>query len=120
MSIASDAEFDKESQKDLIMPYLIEGETLKYVFDEKGVGSGFVALTNLRLIWLDKSFLTKKKVYLTIPYSKIKKIGVEVGGLGKGFFSSSVIEVNDKSFEFRGAEKATKAYKWIVSHWLES
>ncbi|MHA1733548.1 MAG: PH domain-containing protein [Promethearchaeota archaeon] len=119
MSVAPDAEFDKDSQKDLILPYLIEGEELKYVFDEKGIGSGFVAMTNLRLIWLDKSFVTKKKIYVTIPYNKIKVLGVQVGGLGKGFFSSSTLEMNGKSFEFRGADKATKAYRYIVERWVK-
>lgn len=119
MSVAPDAEFDKDSQKELILPYLVEGEKLQYVFDEKGVGSGFVALTDKRLIWLDKSFVTKKKIYLTIPYEKIKSIGVQVGGLGKGFFSSSALEINGKDFEFRGADKATKAYRYIVKKWIQ-
>lgn len=108
-------EYDNKSQLKKLEPYVLQGETLQYVYDIKGLGGGFVGFTNQRLIFMDKSRLSKKKVLQTIPYSKVKNLSVDVGGIGKGVFSSSTIEINDKySFEFRGADKASNAYRLIA------
>ena len=89
----------------------------------KGGGTGFIGITNKRVIVYDKTFLRKMKAIVSIPYSRINAIAAEdESGLftGRGFFGSSKIVLHTSSgeyeFEFRGADKAHLAHTMILSH----
>jgi len=41
------------------------------VYDLKGAGTGFVGITNKRLIFYDRAMLRKKKSLVSIPFSKV-------------------------------------------------
>lgn len=116
--------FDKQEQLDKIWGWIVEGETLYAVYDCKGMGTGFVGITDRRLIFYDKRFLGKKKAMVSVPYSQIAAISSEDKSnllTGRGFFSSSNIGIHTTGnayyeFEFRGADKAHEAYQFIQTH----
>jgi hypothetical protein len=104
---------------------LIEGEQLDAVFDLKGTGTGFLAVTSKRLIVYDKAFLRKMKAVVSVPYSRILSVGAEDENnvlLGRGFFSTSKLAIktsdNEYDFEFRGADKAHLAHRLILTRLL--
>jgi hypothetical protein len=66
--------FDKKDQLERIVKYLIPGEDLYAVFDCKGGGTGFVGITDRRVIFYDQGILFKKKNIVSIPYNQV--IGV--------------------------------------------
>ena len=116
--------FDKQEQLDKLWDWIVGGETLYAVYDCKGTGTGFVGITDRRLIFYDKRFLGKKKAMVSVPYSQIAAISSEDKSnllAGRGFFSSSNIGVHTTGnayyeFEFRGADKAHEAYQFILTH----
>jgi len=116
--------FDKQDQLDKIWDWILPGETLYAVYDCKGAGTGFIGVTDRRIIFYDKRFIGKKKAMVTVPYSQMAAISSEdKSGLltGRGFFSSSTIGIHTTGnayyeFEFRGADKAHEAYSFIMPH----
>jgi len=76
----------------------LQGEEIYCVYDDKGVGSGFIALTNFRAIVLNKSFVSAfpghKGVSATIslPYAQIASVSTlsKTSAFGR-FFSDSHI-----------------------------
>jgi hypothetical protein len=115
--------YDKQDQYEKIAAGVLPGEIVEAVFDLKGTGTGFVGITNKRVIVYDKVFLRKMKAVVSIPYSRITSIAAEdESGLftGRGFFSSSKVVIatshGDYELEFRGADKAHVAHNLILSH----
>jgi hypothetical protein len=117
--------YDREDQYKQIAPMILPEETLFAVFDCKGVGTGFIGITNKRLLFYDKVFLKKRKALVSIPYRMVTAVGSV--DQGRGVFSigtSSELIVksgNDEyEFEFRGGDKAQKAYELIMREMLQS
>lgn len=115
--------FDKRDQLEKVQAALLPGETIEAVFDMKGGGTGFIGITDKRVIVYDKAFLRKMKAVVSIPYSRIHTIAAEdETGLftGRGFFSSSKLVLTtshgDHEFEFRGADKAHMAHDLVLKH----
>jgi hypothetical protein len=115
--------FDRQDQVEKVQAQLVAGEKLDAVFDMKGGGTGFMAITSRRVIVYDKAFLRKHKAVVTIPYSKINSVAAkDESGLftGRGHWASSELilttSAGDFEFEFRGAEKAHQAHGLIVEH----
>ena len=107
--------YDNESQYNRIAAYIISGETLKAVYDCKGAGTGFVGITDQRVIFYDQGVLLKKKSMVSIPYHQI--IGVASADEGIIFQTSELTLLTAAgrfSFEFRGAEKAHWAYRYVL------
>lgn len=122
-ALAPLATYDKKEQPEKIQANLLQGEHVLAVLDMKGGGTGFLGITNRRVIIYDKSFMRKMKAIVSVPYSRIHSIASEdESGLltGCGFFSSSKVVLNtahgDYEFEFRGADKAHLAHTLIFSH----
>ena len=116
---AEKAPFDKRDQFDRIFAYVIPGETLQAVYDCKGAGTGFVGITDQRIIFFDQSMVLKKKAMISIPYHQI--IGVASADSGVIFQTSDITLITAAGkfeFEFRGAEKAHWAYKYIMNQIL--
>ena len=113
MNQTDEIEFDKKGQLDQIEPWLIQNEKLYAVYDCKGSGTGFVAITDKRLMFYDKAFLGKRKALTSIPFSKVSSVSSVDEGRGL-FGSTSAIVVRTASeafeFEFRGGDKAQRAY----------
>jgi len=116
--------FDKQDQLDKIWDWILPGETLYAVYDCKGAGTGFIGVTDRRIIFYDKRFIGKKKAMVTVPYSQMAAVSSEDKSnllTGRGFFSSSTIGIHTTGnayyeFEFRGADKAHEAYSFIMPH----
>lgn len=116
--------FDKQDQLDKIWDWILPGETLYAVYDCKGAGTGFIGVTDRRIIFYDKRFIGKKKAMVTVPYSQIAAVSSEDKSnllTGRGFFSSSTLGIHTTGnayyeFEFRGADKAHEAYSFIMPH----
>lgn len=117
--------YDKKEQYEKIREAVLEGEQVLAVFDMKGGGTGFLGLTNKRLIIYDKAFLRKMKAVVSIPYSRVLSLAAEDEDnllTGRGFFASSklIVKTSDGAyeFEFRGADKAHLAHKIIISRMI--
>ena len=116
--------YEKKEQFEKIWDWILESETLYVVYDCKGAGTGFVGVTDRRVIFYDKQFMRNRKAMVSVPYSQIAAVSSEdEGGLlaGRGFFSSSKLGIHTTGnayyeFEFRGADKAHNAYNLIMSH----
>lgn len=108
------AVYDDKKQYDRIVAYLIQGEELKAVYDCKGAGTGFVGVTDRRVIFYDQGTVIKKKTMISIPYHQV--IAVASTDEGVIFQSSEIVLITAAgkfSFEFRGADKAHWVYSYI-------
>lgn len=111
------AVFDQKSQYDQIVPWLLGGEKLYAVYDLKGSGTGFIAVTSKRLMFFDKAFVGKRKALTSIPFSKISAVSSVDEGRGLfGATSQLVVKTGSEmfEFEFRGGDKAHRAYQFIM------
>ncbi len=112
---------DNKDQLAKIEQYLVPGENLLAVLDMKGGGTGFLGITDRRIIFYDKAFTQRRKAMVTVPFSKISKVASEdeEGIFTRGFLGSSSLIIGAGQelyeFEFRGADKAHLAYQLIVS-----
>lgn len=114
--------YDKKDQFERIKNLCLQRETLYAVFDMKGGGTGFMGITDLRLIFYDQAFLRKQKSMVSLPYTKITVVASEdSGGL---IFGTSKLHVragsDDWEFEFRSNDKAHHAYQLIMHNLLQS
>jgi len=113
--------FDKQDQLDKIASGLLEGEKLIAVYDAIGAGTGFIGITDRRVIVQDNSFVGKKVAVTSIPYSRITSVSVLSNKSMMGqFFSTSSIAVHSSGqtyeVEFRGNEKADHVHQVILWH----
>jgi len=99
---------------------LIEGETHYMVADCKGRGSGFLGVTDKRLILRDDGFARFKKAIVSIPYSRLHAVGVESdrGWLRGGSSLTFSAGDDDWTLEMHGADKARAAYDIVMRHLL--
>jgi len=102
---------DKREQLEKIEHALLPNEQIWAVYDMKGGGTGFIGVTNKRVIVFDKVFMRKMKAIVSIPYSRIQSVAAEDDGnliMGRGFLSSSKVILTtghgQLEFEFRGAD----------------
>jgi len=111
--------YDQRAQLLRVVPYVIPGETLMAVYDCKGAGTGFVGITDRRVIFYDQATFTKKKTMISIPYHQV--IGVSSADEGMIFQTSEIILITAAGrfvFEFRGADKAHWVYRYIMNQIL--
>jgi hypothetical protein len=117
----ANVEYDQKGQVEQLLPWILEGEDLYAVYDCKGAGTGFVGITDKRLIFYDKAFMRKRKALTSLPFSKITSVSsVDEGWSLWGSTSSLVVKAGseDYEFEFRGGEKARRAYRLIMARLL--
>ena len=113
--------YDNKGQYDRIKAYLIPGEDLYAVFDCKGGGTGFAGITDRRVIFYDQGVFLKKKSMISIPYNQV--VGIASVDEGVIFQTSEITLITGAgrfSFEFRGGDKAHKAYAYIMNQLLTS
>ncbi len=111
--------FDKQDQVDKIQAGLLSGESIIAVYDGKGAATGFIGLTNRRVVLQDNSFVGKRAALTSVPYSKINAVSFvsDRSMLGKFSSSSSIaLSVGGSTYEieFRGEEKAKHAHDVIL------
>jgi hypothetical protein len=123
---AEDMIVDKKDQLEKIEGMCLPDETILAVFDLKGGGTGFLGITDKRLIYYDKEFFRKKKAMVSLPHHQIASVASEDNSgmfIKKGFFVSDVLTITPvghepKTFEFRGGEKAHLAHNMIMRYIL--
>jgi len=117
----SDVVFDNKGQLEQIQSGLLDGEQVIAVYDAVGAGTGFIGLTNRRVIIQDKSFVGKRIAITSIPYSKVSAVSVVSNKSWAGqFFSTGTIAITVGTHmyevEFRGSEK-TKHVHNVILHY---
>ncbi|MCK4221854.1 MAG: PH domain-containing protein [Dehalococcoidia bacterium] len=123
---AEDIMVDKKEQLEKIEGVCLPGETIRAVFDLKGRGTGFLGLTDKRIIYYDKAFLKSKKALVSIPHDRIASVASEDNSgfiIKRGFLVSDTLTIQPigleaKTFEFRGGEKAHMAHNIIMEYLL--
>lgn len=111
--------FDKQDQFDKVAAGLMRGESIIAVYDAIGAGTGFIGLTNLRVVIQDNSFVGKKVALVSVPYSKVNAVSFvsDKSVMGK-FFSSSSISISaggrDYMVDFRGEHKAQHVHNVVL------
>ncbi len=68
---------------------LLQGETVYAVYDCIGVGTGFVGITNMRVILQDKSFVGNKLAIVSVPYKNIRSVSMLSNKSMMGRFAST-------------------------------
>lgn len=116
-----DPVYDKPEQLQQVREGLLEGETVYAVYDAVGAGTGFLALTDRRVIIQDRSFVGKRVAITSVPYSRIASVAmVSDKDWGGGFFSTSSIALTTShgvhEVEFRGSDKAHHAHNLVLWH----
>jgi hypothetical protein len=115
----SDVIYDKADQLQKIQSGLMSGEHLIAVYDGKGAGTGFIGLTDARVIIQDNSFVGGKVALTSIPYGRINAVSFvsDKSMFGK-FASSSTVSISagggNYQVEFRGEDKAKHAHDVIL------
>ncbi len=110
--------YDNKSQYERIAPLILQGETLFAVYDMKGGGTGFLGLTDKRLIFMDNNFLDRKDTALiSIPYSRVSYVAIQTEHKMIGRDTGSLtVAVTGRTFEFvfNGLDKAHRAHGLIL------
>ena len=118
-------QFDKQDQLSKIQSGLMEGEMLFAVYDGKGIGTGFIGLTDRRVIIQDNSFVGGKLALTSLPYKRIQSVSYvsDKSMFGK-FATSSTVAISVGGLihqvEFRGEEKARHAHDVILHYVMNS
>ena len=120
MATTADAEIDNKGQFEQIEPWLLDHERLYAVYDLKGAGTGFLAITNKRLLFYDKEFGRKRKALTSVPFNKITSVSsVDEGGIFRSTSELAIQAGKEYEFEFRGGDKAQRAYRFIMQELLQ-
>jgi len=119
---ASEIVYDRKEQLEQVRSGLLQGETVLAVYDAIGTGTGFLGLTDKRVIVQDKSFVGRRVALTSIPYSKITSVSVVSNKSWAGsFFSSGSIAINvgthSYEVEFRGHEKSHHVHN-VILHYI--
>jgi hypothetical protein len=118
--------YDRSDQFKQVASGLLEGERLYAVYDAKGAGTGFIGLTDRRVVLQDKSFVGKRVALVSVPYGRIASVAVISNASVMGsFFSSSAIVLTTSAggnyeVEFRGNDRARHAHDLILYHLTEA
>jgi Bacterial PH domain len=119
--MAAEPIYDRDNQLQATRAMLLPGETLIAVYDGKGGGSGFIGITDRRLILQDNSLVGKKEAVTSVPYRHVTSVSVvsDKSVFGRLVSSSELaVSAGGRLFEieFRGEEKAHHAHTVILEH----
>lgn len=115
--------FDFAQQRDAVAAGLLPGERLVAVLDAVGTGTGFLGLTDARVLLQDRALVGGRSTLVSIPYGAIISVGfVADSDLGIEALSSSTIAITVSGavhqVAFRGADKARYAHDTVLWHVL--
>jgi len=125
LAFEKSALFDKRDQLEKLEGTLLPNEEVLACLDMKGGGTGFLGITDRRLVIYDKAFLGKMKVITSLPFREVVTIGAQDNDrMGRGYFGSSVLTLTARNgqtylFEFRTSEKAHAAHTMLLERLLE-
>jgi hypothetical protein len=122
----ADVIFDRKEQLQKIQRLLVPNETLYAVYDLKGSGTGFIGITDLRLVFMDQAFLRSQKAVVSLPFSRITAVAAEDSGqiLLGSLLGTNVLTIiagtQQWTFEFRSDDKAHEAYGLMMRNLLQT
>lgn len=67
----------KKMGEEEVAELLLNGETAERIFS---VGADFCAVTNYRVIVIDKNIMSKKKAITAAPFSRVSSVSLKRGG----------------------------------------
>ncbi len=106
--------YDNKSQLDRVAALVMPSERIVAVYDLREGGTGFIGLTNRRIIFLDQNFLDRKDAAIvSIPLSRISYVAITTEHKMLGRDSSSLtVAVTGRTFEFEfnGTDKAQRMH----------
>jgi hypothetical protein len=119
--MSTDIPHDKLEQLQKVQQGLIQGEQIYAVYDCIGTGTGFVGVTNLRVILQDNSFVGGKSAVTSLPVRSISAVSfVSDKSMFGRFFASATVAIASGSTvreaTFRGDDKAKHIHDTIL--WL--
>ncbi len=122
MPTATEVPHDDGHQLELVQEGLLPDETVVAVYDLKGTGTGFVGLTDRRVILQDNSLVGGKIAVTSLPYKRIYAVSLVTDKSVFGQFhapSTVVLQVGSKLYEldFRGDEKSRHVHD-VVLHYI--
>ncbi|MDQ1292637.1 MAG: hypothetical protein QG608_517 [Actinomycetota bacterium] len=111
--------YDKRDQLEKVESVLLPGETVHAVYDAVGAGTGFLGLTDLRILFQDNSFVGRRIALTSVPYGRINSVSfVSDKSIFGKLVATSIISVavggENHEVEFRGHEKARHAHDIIL------
>ena len=117
--------YDKQEQYERIREGLLPGESVVAVYDCIGAGTGFVGLTDRRVILQDNSFVGKKIALTSVPYSRVQAVSFVANKSLLGKFASTgevaiLVGGEQHECEFRGHDKARLVHDTILARMLGS
>ena len=68
--------FDYAQQRDAVAAGLLPGERLVAVLDASGTGTGFLGLTDSRVLLQDRSLVGGRTTLVSVPYSRVTSVGL--------------------------------------------
>lgn len=113
---------DRAEQLKMVRGGLMANEKIFAVYDGKGIGTGFMAITDQRVLIQDKSFVGKKVALVSIPYAQIATVAVLTDANFWGeFYSKGTLFLmtsagKEHEMEFRGVDKTRHAHDLILWH----
>jgi hypothetical protein len=122
--VSSSIPHDKADQLQKVQQGLIEGEQIYAVYDCTGAGTGFVGVTNLRVILQDNSFGGGKSAVTSLPIRSVSAVSFvsDKSMFGKFFASATVAIASGSTVReatFRGDDKARHIHDtilWLITH----
>lgn len=124
MDQASNARFDRVDQLTKVQEGLLPGEEVYAVYDGKGIGTGFIGLTNKRVVLQDNSFSNSTTAVTSLPYRQIQSVSFTSDKKRWQLArkeSTVAIQVGGRTYEveFFGVDKARHAHDTIL-HFIMS
>ena len=124
-SVAEEIYYDKKDQLQVVQNSLLPDETVFAVYDGKDVGTGFIGLTDRRVILQDNSFAGGRVAVTSIPYSKIVAVSYASNASVFGRFTEETtvaIHTSHGTYEvlLRGSEKAKHTHDVILHYVVHS
>lgn len=117
--------YDKKDQFNIVQGSLLPDENLFAVYDGKGVGTGFIGLTDRRVVLQDNSFAGGKVAVTSIPYAKIVAVSYASNASVLGRFTEETtvaIHTSHGTYEIllRGSDKAKHTHDVILHYVVHS
>ena len=115
----TDVAFDLKAQLKTVEEGLLDGESLYAVYDGKGVGTGFIGITDLRIILQDESYVGGKIALTSLPYARINAVSLlsNTSMFGRWVEASTLAITSSEAtyeVEMRGHDKAKHAHDLIL------
>jgi hypothetical protein len=113
--------FDKRDQLDTVAAGLLDGERIVAVYDAVGGSTGFLGLTDLRVVLQDTSVSGRRTAVTSIPYSRISAVSLVADRdvLGRSAGAGAItLTVGAQTWEvgLRGDDRARHAHDVVLGH----